>query len=160
MSLNARLKRNLYLKAYLEELGELLGRKVNSEELGDLEEVEKLAMASQHLQLAPMNSFECVFSSKGSESFQEYLIELEERNSSPIYVWTPKSKFCGVLRVGGLSRINFDFEYSRFEEGIISFLTCDLRNQLLLDFFETESAQRMIEIEVQGAEWAAVRWNG
>lgn len=155
-SLSARLRKNLHLKRYLEELRALTGRSVQADELGSLEQVATIRMAAQQLNSQPSVSCEVRFSDRSSERFKSFLQRLMDANPSSVYVWTPDTIDCGALMAPSLDAIRFDFDFTINDDGILSFTTSDLGDRLLLDFSIISTGEQVMKIETQGPNWARV----
>lgn len=154
-SLSTRLRQNLHLKRYLDELSALTGRFVQADELGDLEQVAALRMAAQRfLEDAPAQ-FEIRFSDRTSERFKKFLQSLTDANPASVYLWTPDTIDCGVLLVPSLGAIKFDFDFTINDDGILSFTTSDLSDRLLLDFSSTPAGEQVMTVETQGPNWGS-----
>ena len=69
-----------------------------------------------------------------------------------ILVFTDNSNYCGAARIADLSKFNTQFNFEEEHSGIISILSQDLTNNLVIDFYE-EIGQQFMELEVQGGEW-------
>lgn len=156
-SLSSRLRKNLHLKRYLEELGSLTGRLVRADELGSLEQATEMRRtALLQINSLPSVSFDVRFSDRSTERFKCFLKNLMDANPSPVYVWTPDTIDCGTLLVPSLGAIKFDFDFSINDDGILSFLASDLKDRLLLDFSVTSTGEQVMKIETQGPDWAKV----
>lgn len=149
-------RQKLHLKRYLEELGALIGRVVKAEELGSLEEVAAMRQAAQRFIGQPTAKYEINFSDRRSERFKKFLKNLTVANRLAIYVWTPHTIDCGALLVDSLDAISFDFEFAINDDGVLSFMTSDLRDRLLVDFSSTSTGEQVMRIEIQGANWTKV----
>lgn len=148
------LKRSL--PAYLFELKQITGVDVSSSSLCPIEEVEKLR--EQALKIADLakNKFNISFVGKSSERFRKFIINLSQANSNSIYVWTNKSNLYGLYEVASINSIDFSFPFDVNPEGIIVFLTSDVNDKLLLDFYYNSQGEEMIDIELQGMHWSFV----
>lgn len=156
LSLSDKLRQRLHLKRYLEELEALAGRPVEVSELGSLQQAAALRAVAQKLNTQSAAHCEIRFSDKGSERFKRFLQNLADSNSSPIYVWTPRTIDCGTFLIPSLKEIRFDFEFAINDEGILAFTTSDLIDSLLLDFSITPMGEQVMKIETQGVNWSRV----
>jgi hypothetical protein len=147
-------RQRLNLKMYLHELGVLTGRSVRADELGTIEQAAALRVAAKRLLEQPSIRFGIKFSDRLSDRFKRFLQSLMETNRSPIYVWTPRTIDCGALLVPALDAIRFDFDFTINKEGILVFATSDFNDRLLLDFSCTHSGDQVMEVEIQGSNWA------
>jgi len=153
-SLSQRLLRKSQLKKYLEELGMLTGRVIQSDELSSLEQTAAVRMSLQKIAVNSVVACEIGFSDRKSERFKKFLQSLKNANSSAIYIWTPRTYDCGVLLVPSLESIKFDFDFTINDEGIIAFTTMDLNDSLLIEMFQTSLGAQFLRIETQGVNWA------
>lgn len=155
-SSSEKLRRNLYLKNYLKELGALTGRTVQADELGSLEQAASIRTEAQKFINQPPTVCEIRFSDRCSERFKEFLQRLKDANSLPVYVWTEHTIDCGALLVPSIDTIKFDFDFAINDEGILAFITRDLGDSLLLDFSSTPMDEQVMKIETRGANWGTV----
>ena len=151
--LAVRLTQKLILPQHLRELSQLVGRKVEPEELLSLAETEAVRAQGMTVQRLPSWRCELRFSDKRSARFGRLLQAIRERNPSPVYLWTPLSNDCGLLRPVPLSDVRFDFDFAVNRDGIVVLLTADLQDRMLLDFSEGPDGELLLEVEVAGANW-------
>lgn len=157
-SLSSKLQQKLNLKRYLEELGALTGRVVQADELCSLEQVVVMRQAAKKLAAQHAVVFEIPFSDKDSNRFKAFIQKLKDADSSPVYLWTPRTINCGALLVPSVAEIKFDFDFAINDEGIISFTTIDFRDSLLLDFTNTPMGAQCMRVETQGENWTKVSY--
>lgn len=153
-----KLRQKIHLKKYLEELGALTGRTVQTDELGSLEQAAAMRHDAQKLNAEFSVACEIRFSEKNSERFKKFLQRLRDTNSSSVYVWTPRTICCGALLVPSLDAIKFDFDFTVNNEGILAFTTSDLGDSLLLDFSVMPTGEQIMKVETRGANWAKVAY--
>ncbi len=151
--LAVRLTQKVNLPQHLRELSHLVGRKVEPEELLSLAETEAVRAQGMTVQRLPSWRCELRFSDKRSARFGRLLQAIRERNPSPVYLWTPLSNDCGLLRPVSLSDVQFDFGFAVNRDGIVVLLTADLQDRMLLDFSEGPDGELLLEVEVAGANW-------
>ena len=151
--LAGRLTQKVNLPQHLRELSQLVGRKVEPEELLSLAETEAVRAQGMTVQRLPSWRCELRFSDKRSARFGRLLQAIRERNPSPVYLWTPLSNDCGLLRPVPLSDVRFDFDFAVNRDGIVVLLTADLQDRMLLDFSEGPDGEQLLEVEVAGANW-------
>jgi hypothetical protein len=151
---SAKLRQRLHLGRYLAELSALLGRPVQADELGSVEQVASLSVSAQSFLGRPVTRHEINFAEKSSERFSKFVEGLTDANSSPVYVWTPRTIDCGALLVPCLATIKFDFDFAINDEGILVFTTSDMVDRLLLDFSSTPAGEQVMTVETQGPNWA------
>ena len=155
-SSSEKLCQKLKMKKYLEELTVLVRHPVKSADLGSVEQAASIREAAKKLSVSDAASSEITFVDRSSERFKKFVRCLHDANPSQVYVWTPRTIDCGVLLVPSLSAIDFDFDFAVNEEGILVFLTDDLEDRLLLDFFILPADEKRMKIETQGANWGKV----
>jgi hypothetical protein len=142
---------------HLSELSSLVSREVRREDLLPLAEADKIREDSKKVQYSPSWSTEIPFARKTEVVFQDFVRKLERLNANPVYVWTPASNQCGLLRPIPLHDLNFGFDFSINPEGILVVLTSDLRDRLLLDYSRDAAGQEVLEIEASGEHWGHAR---
>ena len=141
-------------KRYLAELGILSNRIVDEEAISaDISEVLD-SNQSHSLESFPVLKFSMPFYELKGEKFKTFIEELFSRNDGEIYILTPRTKACGLFKVSSINSISFQFPFEINPEGILVFLTSDLKDKLLLDFSLDSSGKKMLEIEVRGQHWS------
>lgn len=159
MSLPSRtlaLKQKVSLGLYLTELSQLLGRSVKHEELESLDHTKSMRMAAQRMDSKNCQPYKIKFSERNSPRFMSFLRGLKDANSSPIYLWTPRTIDCGSLLVPALEAIDFGFSFNINHEGILTFSTSDLVDTLLLDFSIDAMGEQVMLVETSGSNWTKV----
>lgn len=156
LSLSEKLRQKLNLKRYLDELTALIGRPVHADELGSLEQAASMREAAQKFRAQAAQVCEIPFSERCSARFKGFVHRLQEANPSSVYIWTPRTINCGTLIVASLPVVRFDFDFEINDEGILTFLTGDLEDSLLLDFSVSPIGEQVMRVETQGANWARV----
>lgn len=121
--LAAGLTQKLNLPQHLRELSQLVGRTVEPEELLSLAETEAVRAQGMTVQRQPSWQCELRFSDMRSARFGRLLQAFRERNPSPVYLWTPLSNDCGLLRPVPFSDVRFDFDFAVNRDGILELLT-------------------------------------
>lgn len=146
-------------KSYLEELYALTGQVALTEALGDLGQIVELCQRVKDFCARHEATKVCdiPFSDKNSERFNKFIHALHNTNSSPVYVWTPKSIYCGAILIKSLDVINFQFESSVIDGEIISFITSDFNDALILDLSSEDNGYH-IEIETRGVHWKNIAY--
>ena len=152
----AKRRKKLYLKSYLEELAELAGRTVQAEELGSVEHAASIRDAVNRNFVQAAASSKVLFSDRSSEQFRQYVEKLHDANPSTVYIWSPRTIDCGALLVPSLCSVSFNFEFTVNDDGVMVFLSSDLVDKLLLDFFTQTNGEQRLKIETQGANWGKV----
>jgi hypothetical protein len=153
----ARLAYKRELPRHLTVLGKLLNRQVNAQNLLSLDETDAIRERSKSVVRRPSSRFTIRFSDKTGPRFQALIRTLQDRNPSPVLVWTLSADVCGFPRPVQLSEIDFGFEFDLEPNGVLVFITEDLCDKLLLDYFE-EDGERLLEVELSGAHWGDVHY--
>lgn len=143
-------KRNI--ARYLDELSKIAGRSVLETELTPLDQTG--AMRDADIDRRSKRIVEIPFELKSSPQFGVFVDDLCRLNPSPVFVWTPRTRYCGAFRVDSVKHINFGFPFSLNPEGIISLSTSDLCDEMVLDFSETNAGMRVLEVELVGVNWS------
>lgn len=146
------------LHRHLHELGLLVGRPVHKEELLSLAETKGIRLQANQIVRQPIRKFEIPFIKKREQRFASYIEKLAEVNPSNVYLWTPASNFCGVLRPVPLKTFSITFPFDLNPEGIVVILTSDLYDQLLLDYSQGDFNEQMLEVETSGEQWGGITY--
>ncbi len=150
-------KRNL--QSHLSQLSQLSNREVTESDLLPLELTHSIREESKRLlNTASLHKFKIHFPEKGSARFARFVASLRATNSNPTYIWIEHTNICGLFEIGSISEFNFNFEYSVSTQGIISLLTKDLADNMVLDFFEDSPGEQFIQIELLGKSWPSCRY--
>jgi hypothetical protein len=150
------LRQKLNMKKYLNELAALVGRSVHADELGRPAEAAEIREASQKFIAQDAQAFEILFSERRSDRFKEFVLRLHDANPSSVYIWMPHTIVCGALLVPSLISVKFDFEFAINDDGILTFLTSDSEDRLLLDFSSSPVEDQLMKVETQGPNWTRV----
>jgi hypothetical protein len=102
--------------------------------------------------------FEVGFQAKQEARFAEFVRKLAQANSDDVYVWTDASNSCGLLRPVPLLDLDLAFPFDWSPDGVLVLITADFADKLLLDFFEDDSGEPRLAVEVSGAHWGHVRY--
>ncbi|MBU3056136.1 hypothetical protein [Pseudomonas indica] len=151
-----KIRQKLNLKIYLNELTALIGRPVYANELNSLEQTTALRETSQKFVAQEPQACEILFSERSSDRFKGFIQRLHSANPSSVYVWTPRTIVCGALLAPSIAAINFDFDFTINEEGILAFSTSDLEDRLLFDFSVSSTGDQIMRLETLGQNWARV----
>ena len=146
------------LPRHLFELEQLVGRRVQPEDLLSLEVTELIRARAKKIERAPSWKCEIQFADKLNSRFQVLVRTLEDMHSVPVYAWTPLSNICGLLRPVRLAEVNFGFDFSLNTNGIFVLLGEDLLDQMVLDYSENGLNQQILEIEVSGEHWGHAQY--
>ena len=142
----------------MQELETISGREVSDTEVGELNELSNVVKAHENFDSLPLNSFEIEFGGKDSPQFHEFVVRLKELNNSPVYVWTPRTRICGLFRLPSICSVDFSFPYSLNSEGILSISTVDALDRILLDWSTDNSGDERLIVEQQGPNWTQLSW--
>jgi hypothetical protein len=143
--------------SYLLQLARLVRRSVRPEDLLSLEETEAVRTRANTVRRRHLWRVELPFSEKSTPRFRGFVHDLMQLNPSPVYVWTELSNACGVLPPVPLDMVNFDFDFDTDPTGVLVLLSADLQDKMLLDYSESESGRRTVEVEVSGDHWGIAR---
>ena len=146
------------MSRHLTELRSLVGRPVQTDEILSLEETEVVRVQSTGVIRAQAWREEIRFAEKAESRFLDLVRAIGVLNPSLVYIWTPLSNICGLLRPVMMNKINFAFDFGINADGVLSIITEDFQNELLFDFFEDESGEEMLDIRVSGKHWGAVKY--
>lgn len=158
-SLSAKLRQRIDRNKYLEELRSLMGRPVETQELGTLDDVEKLRKIAKKFEFQETSSWDVEFEEIRSDRFVDFVRRLSDTNPSSVYIWTPRTIYCGALLVPSMTMLKLDFDFGINKEGILAFLTSDAQDRLLLDFYSDNNGRRRLKIEVQGDHWRSIHYS-
>lgn len=156
--LSEKLAFNREINRHLHELGLLVGRPVHKKELLSLAETKGIRVKANQIVRQPIRKFEIPFIKKREQKFISYIEKLIEVNSSSVYLWTPASNICGVMRPVPLKTFCISFPFDLNPEGIVVILTSDLRDQLLLDYSQGDFNEEMLEVETRGEQWGCINY--
>jgi hypothetical protein len=156
--LSRRLALNRHLVQHFAELGALLKRPVRREDLLSVEETEVILRRSKEVERAPSWKVEIPFAHKMGDRFRRFTSQLVGKYAGEVYLWTPLANDCGMSRSVTLADINFDFRFDTSPNGILTVLSTDLRDKLLLDYFRNDHDQETLAIEASGERWGTVRY--
>lgn len=160
MMTNIRTK-NEYLSniaPYLLELGVLANKAVNKHELSSVEEVDRIRAYALGIAHLPVVKFKIGFSEKNSFQFSRYIQHLYDVNREQVYIWTAKTNICGLYKIGSIKDVDFSFPFELNEEGIVVFLSVDMKDRLLLDFSIDSLGNEIVDVESQGLNWPHVKY--
>ncbi|MGI6339278.1 MAG: hypothetical protein ACOXZV_07885 [Bacteroidales bacterium] len=142
------------LNSYLEELNLIVRVKLSEKDLIPLEETEHLISRRKQISKSiPQKKVKLKFEDKAR--LYGYLNALESVRNGKIILFTEYSKYCGALLLNSFNDINYDFSFDDEHSGIVSILSENLNDKLLLDFYE-EDGSFFIEVETQGHLWNCI----
>lgn len=160
MMINIKIKREYAsnISRYLLELETLASKAVNKDDLSSIKQVDEVRVSASHLENLPIEKFKIGFSEKDGSQFSRYIQGLYYSNSEQVYVWTGKTNSCGLYKVSSIKDVNFSFPFNLNEEGIVAFLSVDMKDKLLLDFSIESSGDKIVDVESQGLNWPNVKY--
>ena len=157
--LRAKLKYLNDIEPHLLELETFANKTVNRCDLSSIEEVEEVrARLISDLKNLPTKSFEINFSEKDGVRFDAYIQGLYNSNREAVYIWTKGTNSCGLYKVDSIKSVNFSFPFEINTDGMLQFLSVDVKDNLLLDFDIDDAGEKLIEVEVQGLNWINVKY--
>lgn len=132
-----------YLQSYLGELKNILQISVDALDLLPIVETDKLIEIdySNYLKI----SFNILFNEKNK--LKEIIFKNCERINKSYFIFTEYSLDCGTLKIRKLQDFNFDFSFKSLNSGLISLISKDLSEKIILDFSE-ENGVEYLEIEI------------
>lgn len=129
-----------YLKYYLEELSNILTRNIDSKDLLSIIATDKIA---QHKRGELINKHIISFSNK--EKLRKILTEYV--NSKNFYLFISHSLDCGTLEINLFTDFNFDFNFKDLSSQIITLLSIDFKEEIILDYYEEDNIE-YLEVEI------------
>lgn len=151
--LSRKLARKTQMDRYLAQVSEISGRLVEQDELDSIEETDAIRSEFKKFIDQPKAAFEIKPNDLRSGRFIHFLESLEQANPKPVFIWIERTNVCGAFKLPSVSKIYAGFKPEKVPEGIISFITEDLENSLILDFDDDS-----VEVELQGPDWIDVRY--
>lgn len=153
----AEICRRVTLPGYLDKIEYLTGCRPDIADLTSVQFVGQLqAELSTHLKAAPVAKVVIFFADRLSSRFLALIEDLESRNSHPVFVWIESVKDCGYAKPVRLRNFRFGFEFKHIPEGVISLITDDARNKMLMDFEADDEGREIMTIELYGQDWGNV----
>jgi hypothetical protein len=131
---------------YLRQQSMLAGHEVTARDLVPLEELASWKSRLREIDKTSRTKF------KQAPEFDAYVKRLEELNPSSVYLCTPLASICGPATVGSIADVDFGFPFSFNVEGVVSFISTNFTDELLLDYDE-EQGQQLLGIEARSARW-------
>lgn len=135
-------KRRLFGRQYLIEYQDIIKKIVNNNfEILSIVETDKIIEKERQLKL--IFSKKILF--KNKEELKSVVLENISTDNN-IYVFTTLSRDCGAVLIDSINSFNFNFNFMDDHSGIISLISSDVKNKILLDFYE-EDGLLYLEIE-------------
>ena len=133
-------KRRLFGKQYLSEYQEVIN-KITKNDFKILSIVETDKLIEKESKLKLRFSKKILFNDK--EELKSIIFNNFNTNDS-VYIFTSLSRDCGAVLIDSI--IYFNFNFMDDHSGIISLISSDVKNKILLDFYEEDGLQ-YLEIE-------------
>jgi len=135
-------KRRLFGRQYLNEYQDIIKKIINNDfEILSIVETDKIIEKERQLKL--IFSKKILF--KNKEELKSVVLENISTDNN-IYVFTTLSRDCGAVLIDSINSFNFNFNFMDDHSGIISLISSDVKNKILLDFYE-EDGLLYLEIE-------------
>lgn len=135
-------KRRLFGKEYLAVYEEIIKKITNNYfEILSIVDTDKLIEKESKLKL--IFSKKILFNDK--EELKRIILNNFSANDN-VYIFTSLSRDCGAVLINSINSFNFNFNFIDDHSGIISLIRSDVKNKILLDFYE-EDGLEYIEIE-------------
>ena len=135
-------KRRLFGKQYLSEYQEVIN-KITKNDFKILSIVETDKLIEKESKLKLRFSKKILFNDK--EELKSIIFNNFNINDS-VYILTSLSRDCGAVLIDSIIYFNFNFNFMDDHSGIISLISSDVKNKILLDFYEEDGLQ-YLEIE-------------
>nr|DAW61605.1 MAG TPA: hypothetical protein [Caudoviricetes sp.] len=135
-------KRRLFGKQYLSEYQEVIN-KITKNDFKILSIVETDKLIEKVSKLKLRFSKKILFNDK--EELKSIIFNNFNTNDS-VYIFTSLSRDCGAVLIDSIIYFNFNFNFMDDHSGIISLISSDVKNKILLDFYEEDGLQ-YLEIE-------------
>ena len=135
-------KRRLFGKQYLIEYQEVIN-KITKNDFKILSIVETDKLIEKESKLKLRFSKKILFNDK--EELKSIIFNNFNTNDS-VYIFTSLSRDCGAVLIDYIIYFNFNFNFMDDHSGIISLISSDVKNKILLDFYEEDGLQ-YLEIE-------------
>lgn len=142
----------LNLKEYLGELEKLVGHPISEGELIGVAETRDIQVAAKRFEHLPIVAKKVPFLTPDHAFLGDVIQQLYDANNSPVFIWTPRTQYCGTLKIPSISAIKADFHYQTNNEGILAFMTDDLCDRMVIDW-SNDGKTNWLTYEFQGDHW-------
>lgn len=146
------------LDDYILELKEFTGININSELLSSTKDMEEIRQKSMILKNKPEKTFSISFEEKSSLKFKDFVRKLYILNDSPVYIWTKKSNIHGLYKAKSINSLNYSFTFDVNVEGIVVFLTENLEDKIILDYYKDNYGKKLLDITLKGQQWSSISY--
>ncbi len=148
------IRRRVNLHGYFDKLEHLTGYRPEIDDLTSPQFVVQIrAELSNHLKSAPVAKTVIPFTERLSSRFAALIGDLELRNPHPVFVWIEAANECGFTKPIRLADFRFGFEFERIPEGLISLITTDAKDKMLMDFEVDDDGLKIMTVELHGSDW-------
>ena len=145
------------LTPYMLELNNFVLKRKGESDLLSIEKTRMNIEKSKNLDRMVLLKKTIPFAEKSSEKFKKYISLLQKANPAGVYIWLERTSICGTTIISSLKDINWGFDFNCSKNGVVEFVSTDLQDKILFDFFE-EDGEQLLEIEVQGTNWPKINW--
>jgi len=137
-------KRRLFGKQFLQKYMNIIQRLTKTEdEIKPLSIVTTDYIIERQSLLKKKNEKRFEFNDK--KEFKKYVIN-NFNYKGVVYLMTSLSKDCGGIELTSINEFNFEFNYNDEPDGIVSIISSDFKEKILLDFYSIKD-KTYIEIE-------------
>lgn len=137
-------KRRLFGKQFLQKYMNIIQRLTKTEdEIKPLSIVTTDYIIERQSLLKKKNEKRFEFNDK--KEFKKYVIN-NFNYKGVVYLMTSLSKDCGGIELTSINEFNFEFNYNDEPDGIVSIISSDFKEKILLDFYLIKD-KTYIEIE-------------
>lgn len=144
-----------HLATYLKELKAVFNVNSNEVTILNLEETDSIGEQSSGKINNNIASKKIIPFDHKENFLRFYIDNCSRLQPGNVYVFTDYSKDCGAAVFNSLKCLNPIFAFNAEHAGIISILSQDLANKLILDFYE-ENNKLFLEVEALGSLWGEV----
>lgn len=135
-----------YLPTYIDELNRILKIKIEPSDLLSIVETDKVV--SKNFVKKLKCTYKLFFEEK--DKLRDIIFNNIESDKN-YYLFVSHFKECGLLIIKSLNEFNWDFSFYDLPSGIITFVSIDFSEELVLDFTE-EEGRKYMEIEIYSNE--------
>lgn len=138
-------KRRLFGKQYLSDYLSVIEKITHCKK----ENIRLLPIVETDKIIEKESSLKLVYSTKmmfDDKTELKRIIAEKIESEDGFYLFTSLSRDCGVVVIDSLEDFNFDFNFMDDHSGIVSLVSSNLKEKILLDFYE-EEGEKFIEVE-------------
>lgn len=138
-------KRRLFGKQYLEKYLKIINKItiIKNPKILSIVETDRISNNQNKLNLDVFFCTKLLFDNKSDlkNTMLKYF-----KSKENIYLFIPLSEDCGAVEIDSINSFNFNFKFTDEPSGIISIISKNSKEKILLDFYEEEKI-RYIEFE-------------